>query len=269
MNQAKLNPLLFLALGICFAMIPVLLLNLFDTSQKQLDEAYKSYLAGEKAESIAERTDQFNHALSIYSRLENSYDPILGSGKLYYNIANSYFQLEQYPLAIFYYYRAQKLMPRSEKVKQNLSVALKKLNLQSTTSDSILSTLFFQEYFSLPERFQIFTCLGVATLILASLYIWLQKRWLIHLSILGGIAWGFLFLSICYTLFFTPLQGVIINPTLLYRDAGDQYAKVSKEPLSPGIKVEVIGTEHNGKWLKVLTSKGTLGYLSSKHIRLI
>jgi tetratricopeptide (TPR) repeat protein len=231
-------------------------------SRDQLTEAYNAYLKGEKATTIAERKEAFNQSLEIYTQLNQSFSPTFGNGKLYFNIANSYFQLEQYPLAIYYYYQAQTLRPRDDKITYNLQIAQQKLGITPDKSK-------IDEYLSLPERLQLFFGLSFAVLGFASLYIWypfsLFKRMVILFSLLAALV----FTNLIFTKYVTPLEGVLIRGASLHRDAGEQYALVSEEPLLSGTKVDVLNVSNQGQWLKIETPDGNLGFIPKDSIRVI
>ena len=80
---------------------------------------------------------------------------------------------------------------------------------------------------------------------------------------------GLVILSLGYTRYLSPLEGVLIQASDLYRDAGTQYAKVGKEPLPAGSTVEMLGSHPNGKWFKVLATTGAIGYVPQNAIRVV
>lgn len=234
-----------------------------------IQEAYASYQSGEKASTISQRKEAFNHALALYTQLAES-NPTYGDGKLYYNIANTYFQLGEYPWAIFYYYRALSLRPTDEKVKHNLNVSLKKLNLsQASEPTAFQNLIFFHTYFSLPERLQLFFILGLIVLACASVYIWQRQKWLAYALLGLALCWLAILLSVGYTRYFSPIEGVVVNSTALYKDAGEQYAKASDQPILGGVKVRVLDILPEGKWLKIYTPSGEVGYVPFTVIRVI
>lgn len=232
------------------------------SSTKQLEAANSFYVEGEKAGTIAERKNAFNQSLEIYQSLEHAYSPTFGNGKLYFNIANCYYQLEQYPLAIYYYDTAHVLRPRDLKVVQNLQTAQEKLGIAPDKTKDTISI-------SLPERLQIFFGLSLLTLGFASMQIWFPMVIFKRLALLFGILSVIVFLNLAYIKFLAPVEGVIIHGTSLYRDAGEQYAKVSEKPLLAGIKVEVLDTKANGTWLKIQTPDGSLGFIPKDSIYII
>ncbi len=83
-RESFLTPLIFLVIGLSFAMIPLMLYTVFDHRNNELKTAYDDYSAGETAHTIAERTHAFNQALTVYTKLEENHHPFNGDGKLYY-----------------------------------------------------------------------------------------------------------------------------------------------------------------------------------------
>ncbi len=234
------------------------------SANTELTEAYNQYTVGERTGSIAERKEAFNKSLNIYTSLENSYSPTYGNGKLYFNIANCYFQLEQYPMALFYYYKAQSLRPRDPKVTQNLRIAQEKLGIAPEAKSSSISA-----YITLPERLQLFFLFSMIALGFASIQIWISGNVWRRIASFFGLLAGIVFLTLLYAHFMTPVQGVLIHAASLYRDAGEQYAKVSETPLLSGTKVEVLDTLNQGTWLKIQTPDGKLGFIPSDSARIL
>lgn len=236
----------------------------------QLRDASESYRQAEKAETVADRAASLNQALSVFSELEKSHEPTFGNGKLYFNLGNVYYQLEQYPMAIYYFAKAKILMPRNALADQNLNLSLSKMGVKWHESASPFRKLgFFHDRISLPERLQAFFAFAVLTFILASLWIWFSVKsleWPIGLS--GMIAF-LLFCSILYSRYWAPIEGVAVQAALLYRGPGNEYPKLSEDPLTPGSKVAVLGLEKDGDWIKISTSDGTLGYVFQQAIRLL
>lgn len=239
-------------------------------AKAQLKEAYAHYVKGEKATTIGERRDAFNQALSLYTDLETKCDTKFGTGKLYYNIANSYFQLGEYSWATLYYYRAIGLRPRNEKIEQNLDVTLNKLGVVKKKDVSVFKKIFFfHHYLSPPERLQLFFVFAIVGVLSSSFYIWIGQGWQKRVGVVATILSLAILLSLGYSHYLTPIEGVIVRSTALYRDAGEHYAKVIEEPVLSGNKVEVLDVLQGGRWLKVMTPEGNLGYIPQEAIRVI
>lgn len=236
----------------------------------RVQEADKNYHLGESAATIMERQTAFNSALKLYLTLEEGYQPRYGNGKLYYDIGNTYFQLGQYPWAVLYYQRAKALMPREKKVQSNLATTLDKLALPRSDVSSVFGNIFFfQTYLSLPERLQLFFIFSFATCVFYSVFIWRSYIWL---RTCAFIALGFvalMLLSLGYTRYFSPIEGVIVHSVDLRRDAGINYAKVGELPVAAGTTVEVLGDVSEGKWFKVAVPNGDFGFIPQESIRLM
>jgi len=233
---------------------------------EEWEKANEEYAKGEKAKTLSERQMAFNNALSTYLQLESRTHPEYSNGKLYYNIGNAYFQLQEFPLAIFYYYKALNLRPSDEKVKSNLRAALSKVGLKYTEKP-FLSRLFF--YIPLPTQLQILFLLSIILFLSVIAYGWYWSKRLKILAKIFLALWLFVLASVSYIRFISPVEGVIINPTQLYRDAGEQYAKAMEKPIISGEKVRVLDSIQDGLWLKVVTSEGQIGYIPVTALRII
>ena len=81
------------------------------------------------------------------------------------------------------------------------------------------------------------------------------------LSLLMGLLSACALFSIGYSLWILPLEGVIIRSTYLYQSPSKLSPKVASHPLPSGIKIEVIGADLDGKWLKVKDQESNIGYI--------
>lgn len=231
-----------------------------------LKEAQNLYRAAEEAVTVNERKELFNQALEKYLVLEKAYQPVFGNGKLFYNIGNTYYQLEEYPLSILYFERAKKLNPRNLRIQENLSIAQNKIQLPN---DPFSPSFYDFSFFSLSEKLFFLGVLALILTLMGSLWIWKQKKMIASLS----LPFIFLFLligvSVMYTAYISPVYGILIKATSLYRDAGEQYAPIAEKPFPPGSKAEVLDQKNEGRWLKVRMQDKTIGYTSLDTIRLI
>lgn len=238
--------------------------------EAKLKGAIDLYKKGEIAVSVGEREKAFNQSLSILTALESVYRPEFGTGKLYYDIGNTYFQLGAYPWSIFYYYQADRLMPRNDTVHHNLSIALDKLHLPPLPEeDPVRAALFFHSRLSLPERLQLSAIFGIFLLFFSSLFLWTQAKVLKTVIAFCVLCAVILLGSLFYSRYLSPVEGVMVKSSSLYRDAGEQYAKVTEKLLSGGMKIQVISTSSDGLWIKVLTPDGLLGYVPQTSLRIL
>jgi tetratricopeptide (TPR) repeat protein len=272
----------YLILWICLVIGLALLVGLYflsersfstkkqETLTQMLDEAYRHYQQGEQAPNLAMRKEAFNKALQLYTQLEQEGVSQFSTGKLQYAMGNTYFQLEQYPWAILYYNRALHLMPRGEEAQYNLKIALQKAGLPVEDREDLANyALAFHRQLSLSERLTLFFFFSLGLLFIVSVDIWYPRRWLRPLIYVGLFVW-FIFLgSVLYSRYVAPLEAVFVQASLLYRDAGEQYSPVNDRPLPGGVKVEVLDVVHEGRWLKVQTPDGVIGFVPADAIRIV
>ena len=232
---------------------------------EQTGLAYESYQKGERAETVAERNDAFNEALALYAQVADQ-EP---SGKLFYNIGNCYYQLRKYPWALLYYLRAEKWMPRSEKVQQNMALAIEKVGGEKPRSSIFESVLFLHYKLSIAERLQLFSFAFFGLIIAASVHYWKRvrvARWALQLF---GVFSSVMLFSVIVSYYFSGLFAVVVQATPIYRDAGYHYAPVVQEPIFSGRKVKVLQVHSEGQWIKISTSDGKMGYLPYQTVRII
>ncbi len=248
-------------------LIVLLLCLTTSTFASELHDAYASYTVGEHAKTLSERKDAFNTALTAYSEIVTT-SPTNGS--LYYNIGNCYFQLNEYPQAILYYYKALSASPRHNKAKEHLSIAQGKINIPHDHYYSIIKTLLsFHCYLSKGERFKSIFITCCLALISWSLYIWHRARlWRIIGYIITAMA-AILLISVFISSYMIPIEGVVMHASTIRRDAGNHYTPVTDTPLLPGTKVRIVETIHENTWLKIMTIDKDIGYVPNSVIRTI
>ncbi|HEV8051485.1 MAG TPA: tetratricopeptide repeat protein, partial [Parachlamydiaceae bacterium] len=222
------------------------------SGDERVGQAEESYRKGEAASTISERKTAFNTALDLFMKLDADYQPNLGTGKLDFNLANTYYQLGEYPSAILHYQRAEQLMPRSEAVKRNLMQAQKKSELNVEENRRLFDVLLGKTFLSLPERLQLFFVLAVLTLIFISGWFWTRNPWLSKAAVFCLIPASIALLNLVATYYFSPVDAILIRSEELRRDAGREFATVGDKPIPGGSSLEVINTVPNGRWLKVL-----------------
>ena len=141
------------------------------------DEGYEKYLEGERAKTPEERKKAFNDALASYLQLELKHP----SGYYLYDIANCYYQLGEYGLAILYYYKAERKLPRDPKIQYNLSQALIKAGLQAQPNTISNYVLFFHKKLSFYERELLVLAFALFTFVFGSLAVWLMQKAFVYL----------------------------------------------------------------------------------------
>lgn len=264
MNALK-SPLIIIV-GLAFIIIPMFLFFMNPNLESKLQEAGASYRSGESAKTVAEREVNFNKALKIYLEVEGENDLRYSNGKLYYNIANSFFNLGEFAYAAYYYYKALALRPLDEKVERNLEVALNKLGLKEEHDDSLTVITFFSP---LTRKLQAFSLSWILFIVLASLYIWKEK------PLYKQLAGTFLLIAtlalswIIFSALFSPKEGVLVQGVELKMDAGDQFAAVREEPLQAGLKVKILDFDKENEYYKIETSQNEIGFVPKITLRVI
>lgn len=264
MNVLK-SPLIIIA-GLAFIIIPIFLFFMSPNLELKLQEAGTSYKSGESAKTVAEREEKFNIALKNYLEVEKENDLRFSNGKLYYNIANSFFNLDEFAYAVYYYYKAIALRPLDEKVERNLAVALNKLGLKEEPNDSLKVITFFSP---LTRKLQAFSLSWILFVVLASLYIWKEKPIYKQLSGTFLLVSAFALSWIIFSALFSPKEGVLIQGVELKMDAGDQFAAVREEPLSAGLKVKILDFDKEREYYKIETSQDEIGFVPKNTLRVI
>ena len=224
------------------------------------DKAFTAYSAAQAAKTKQEQQALYNEALDGYLKIENS------SCELSYNIGNCYFQLGEYGLAIYYYYRALTQNPRFDPARSNLLTAISKIGLKNEQQIA-----FEKPFFSLtPEEKQLFY-LGflIVGFIFFTLFLCLSQRMFKKLAITACLISSLLLADIIWERYLQPVYAVIVAPTPLHKDAGNQYAVIpTKEPMY-GERVEVVQFKEESPWIQVKTPNGEEGYVSKDYARIL
>jgi len=234
-----------------------------------LTQANRLYASAGEPSSLLERQRNFNQALSLYLEIEQNQPPMTQSGALYQAIADCYFQLGQYALAVLYDYRALRLDPLNSTVHERLNGALHKLGLPpKTTDDGIERILSLNFRLTLPQRYEFFFILGCLTVAMGSLAIWFPSRWMKKGLFLSAILTTLALLNLVITLYFSPIEGVLIESTGLYRGPDLNQPQLLSIPLMKGNKVKILDSPKN-EWIKIASPEGDIGYIPINAIRMI
>jgi len=252
-------------------LVVILFLSIFAmrTNDDKIKLAEDNYNQGVSAKTIYDRKVAFNSALNMFLELELDYHPEFGDGRLYFDIGNTYFQLEEYPLAIYYYSKAEKLMPRDERVQHNLTIARDKLSIAKPSSNDFMQFFFLSSFISLPERLQIFFLASIIAIFLCSRWLWTRKRFYRNSAILALSVVAIAILNVGITRYFSPVHAVLIHASELRRDAGTAFAKVGDLPIYAGTTVEVLETAKDAHWLKIVAPNGDFGFIPQESARIL
>jgi len=216
------------------------------------DKAYEYYIQGDKSDQLKERSEAFNQALSLYLDQPKS-------AQLFYNIGNTLAQLEEYPQALLYYYKALDLEPRDQNLRDNILTVSHQLNLPKPT---------FQ-WLSLKEiwRSYIFGLLGLC--LFGLLYWWSACKITLRVALLFASISIFFASLVIYRQYFAPVYAVVVDASLISISPEKNSIAVSSKPLLPGQQVMVLDLLDEGKWLKISSNDGTVGFVSSENAMMV
>lgn len=227
---------------------------------ERVEEAALAYQKGISAEKAIDKDQHFNQALNLYLMIQAHVGEENNLSDLYYNIGNTFYQLNQMPWAILYYYKALALQPHNEAIINNLNSAQERLQISQPSTES---ALFY------PVTVMLFLAFTFAATLCLSLYIWTKERVWYKLGLTPCVL-SILFLTLgIYQSFFDPINAVIVQPEIPLRSAEEQALPASETPTLPGMKVRVLSASADGKWLKIATDNGTIGYVTYASLRLI
>lgn len=240
-------------------LLPTLAMAQSPASVEQLNQANQLY-----------ENSQFSEAAAMYESLvEQGY----ADGILFYNLGNAYFKQEDWGNAILNYRRAQRLMPRDDDIRANLTLA----RLQTKDQIELDSQAFVTELFRFPERWLTLNEMAVGTLTLWFALIIVAivfaqtgsqhwKQWLSYLLIVIAIMLALGVASLAARLYVesTSPDGVVIaNEVKVMSGPGSQY--VVEFSLNTGAEISVL--EQRPNWTRITLPGGQLqGWIESSQV---
>jgi tetratricopeptide (TPR) repeat protein len=195
------------------------------------------------------------------------------NGKLYYNIGNAYFRMDDLGRAIVNYLRASRFIPGDSNLNQNLDYARSRRldKIEERQKTRVLKTILFWHYdLSYHVRVIIFAVFFIIFWLLLGVRIFkpekFSRTWMV-----GTAAAAVLFLS---SVFYEGLyqysqrDGVIVAPKVIARKGDDQsYQPSFKDPLHSGTEFQLI--EDRGDWYQVELRDGRHCWLPSSAVELV
>lgn len=231
-------------------------------------EATSLFQQANAAEDPGQARQLYEKALLRYEQISRE----VRNGRLYYNIANTYFALDDIGRAIVNYRRAEKLMPDDENLAQNLSYVLSRRQdvIPAQQGEKLLRTLFFWHYdLSRHARLLLFAGCYLLFWLAGGLMSFTPvpvPRWLAG-SLLG------LNLLLATSLVFehyaaSPAAGVIVSPEVEARQGdGRNYQPSFTAPLHAGTEFRLL--EKRTNWLRVQLTDGRQCWLPAQSCELI
>jgi len=201
--------------------------------------------ANELARTNPEKADMlYQSAVMRFERIVK--DGGVENGRLYYNIGNAYFRMNDLGMAILNYLKAERLIPDDANLHHNLEYARSKRldRIEEEEKTKVLKTLFFWYYdLSAGTRFIILAFTSACFWVAASLRLFYSKE-VVNRIILCAAA---LSLLMAGSLFIEKITientqpGVVISPELTARKGNSMtYEPAFEDPLHAGTEFILI-----------------------------
>jgi tetratricopeptide (TPR) repeat protein len=207
--------------------------------------------------------DYYRKAILHFERITD--EGGIRNGRLYYNIGNAYFRLEDVGRAILNYKRAALFMPADGNLEQNLEQARARRadQIEKKQREKVFKTLFFMHY-DIPSRVRltIFNiCFACIWLFAALMLVWRS----------GTIRLGLVISIVVSALFFSSLvaegiqlsrrpEGVIVADEIIARKGdAETYQPSFIEPLHAGTEFSLLG--RRADWWQIELDNGVRGWI--------
>lgn len=237
----------------------------------------------EEAKELFKQADETairypQEAQSLYSKAAMRYERIIRdggiyNGKIFYNLGNVYFRMNDLGRAILNYRRAELYMPNDDNLKQNLAYAREKRRdqIEERQETQILKTIFFWHY-DLSKKVR------VIAFVISFMFMWgfACVRIFIKRSFLGWCITSASALSLLFAgsiaadeiSFNKNRPGVIISSEVTARKGNSEtYMPSFKESLHSG--TEFILIEDRGDWLNIELDDARTCWVPAKDVELV
>ena len=214
-----------------------------------------------------------------YQKAAEQYELALQSGyeseKLYYNIGNAYFKLNNIARSILNYERAKKLAPRDEDIKVNLQLAQLHVVDKIVTPPPFYFTRIWHQiknYFSI-DQLSFFTIIFyVLTISVFIVKLLIKKETVQKFSYYALLPSFIIFLIFCGLLFSriheekTNVEGIVMTEKVEVlsspsEDATEVFA------LHEGVKIKV--NQRSGQYFRISLPDGKVGWLPQSALEVI
>jgi len=215
--------------------------------------------------------DLYKKALLRFQRLADEGD--VSNGKLYYNIGNIHFLLDDIGRAILNYRRAGQYIPNDSNLAKNLAYArsMRPDKLEIKEKEKILQTLFFFHYdLGIKTRLVLFCLAYVSFWIFAGAKIFSRRpftSWGLSVSLLFAVLFG-TSLMVESRESIINREGVILAPEVIARQGdADSYQPSFEAPLHSGAEFMLL--EERGAWWRIELPDGRSSWIPSKSGELV
>lgn len=220
----------------------------------------------------AYREGNYKEAVDWYQRiLEAGYE----SGRLYYNLGNCYYKMNQIGRAILYYEKSKKFLPNDSELDFNLELARLKI------IDRIeLPPRFFlfewwdktKNYYSIPQLTRIVLILYLLTAVILVAFIFL-KAYLLRRFLFSTFIISLILTLFCGYLLFANIYeghtnqfGIVLSPNVTVLSAPSEGA-TDVFVLHEGVKIKV--DDQRDEWMKIALPDGKSGWIKSSNVGMI
>ena len=229
-----------------------------------LSEAMTAYDAG----VAALRVDREQAAQSFADstrRFEQLVNDEVDNGRLHYNLANAYLQLDKVGQAILHYRVAEQYIPGDRNLRHNLRYA--RSRVRSHIADSggrALSgaVLALHRETTLRARFRVFLAAYVLCWILLTVNLLTPRPWFRWPAIVAAVVWIACGGSVGADLLGAgqSRQGVVLTDDVVIRKGNSEgFERQFREPLHQGVEFRVL--ERRTGWLSIELADGKTGWI--------
>jgi tetratricopeptide (TPR) repeat protein len=232
------------------------------SSSQTLNEANTFFAQAVDTENRQEADILLDKALLRYEQLYRDHP----SGRLAYNIGNTYYQQGNKPMALVYYKRAFKDIPTDKNLLHNLELVREELHLDNSQPETmlpwlpaVLHTYRLPIFFSLYTLFWITASMRYAKRRLMPLTIPVV---LLFLSLAGSTIIGMEYLQP------RKPEGIIIAADTMGRQGnGRSFEPSFDKPLTPGTEFQIL--EKRGYWLRIKLNQGEECWIPTRSCEIV
>ncbi len=214
----------------------------------------------------------YNDAIEQYNKvIDNGYQ----SAKLFYNLGNAYFKLNDMASAILNYERAKKLDPNNKDIIFNLKIA----NSRIPDKIEAVPTVFYKKWWNtFYNMFSVNTWAKIAigtliiTLILIAVYFIshsrITKKFSFWFGILFLLVTIFAFIISSQKYYYTKAENeaIVFTPAITVKSSPSKNS-VDLFVIHEGTKVEI--TDEVKDWYEIKIANGSIGWLPAEAVKTI
>ncbi len=215
----------------------------------------------------------------FYEDAISSYELVIAQGyessQLYFNLGNSYFKLQNYPSAIYFFEKAKKLSPNDEDVLFNLTVANGLIVDKIEPIPELIFTQWWRSFYNMfnANTWAIISIAGfILFFLLLSFYLFSRLMIMRKTAFFGGLFVLFITLFTFavslqkYRTVNSQKEAIIFTPTITVKSSPNPNS-VDLFVIHEGSKVEL--RDKVGEWYEIKIASGGIGWLPADALRKI